>query len=95
MDSIKQYDDGHVFTAWVALIGTVMAATCLLCFLAVTGFDLHQIFKPEFALTLSAKDQALFRTSMISDCFGFYLPFLAVGVYLWRKLRPSGGLLSD
>ena len=32
---------------------------------------------------------------MISDCFGFYLPFLAVGVYLWRKLRPSGGLLSD
>ncbi|MDC5132959.1 DUF4386 domain-containing protein [Acinetobacter baumannii] len=95
MDSIKQYDDGHVFTAWVALIGTVMAATCLLCFLAVTGFDLHQIFKPEFALTLSAKDQALFRTSMISDCFGFYLPFLAVGVYLWRKLHLSGGLLSD
>lgn len=95
MDSIKQYDDGHVFTAWVALIGMVMAATCLFCFLAVTGFDLHQIFKPEFALTLSAKDQALFRTSMISDCFGFYLPFLAVGVYLWRKLRSSGGLLSD
>ncbi|MEY2340294.1 DUF4386 domain-containing protein, partial [Acinetobacter baumannii] len=25
MDSIKQYDDGHVFTAWVALIGMVMA----------------------------------------------------------------------
>lgn len=95
LDSIKQYDDGHVFTAWIALIGTVMAATCLLCFLAVTGFDLHQIFKPEFALTLSVKDQVLFRTSMISDCFGFYLPFLVVGVYLWRKLRPSGGLLSD
>lgn len=95
LDSIKQYDDGHVFTAWIALIGTVMAATCLFCFLAVTGFDLHQIFKPEFALTLSAKDQALFRASMISDCFGFYLPFLAVGVYLWRKLRSSGGLLSD
>ncbi|QER40216.1 DUF4386 family protein [Acinetobacter suaedae] len=95
MDSIKQQDDGRVFTAWIALIGTVMAATCLLCFLAVTGFDLHQIFKPEFALTLSAKDQALFRTSMIVDCFGFYLPFLVVGVYLWRKFRPSGGLLSD
>ncbi|TVT76790.1 DUF4386 family protein [Acinetobacter colistiniresistens] len=95
MDSIKQYEDGHVFTAWIALIGTIMAAICLLCFLAVTGFDLHQIFKPEFALTLSAKDQALFRTSMISDCFGFYLPFLVVGVYLWRKLRSSGGLLSD
>lgn len=95
LDSIKQHDEGRVFTAWVALIGTVMAATCLLCFLAVTGFDLHQIFKPEFALTLSATDQALFRTSMIADCFGFYLPVLAVGVYVWRKSRSAGGLLSD
>ncbi|MEG0341614.1 MAG: DUF4386 domain-containing protein [Acinetobacter sp.] len=95
MDSIKQYDDGRGFTACVALIGTVMASVCLLCFLAVTGFDLHQIFKPEFALKLSVTDQTLFRTSMIADCFGFYLPFLVVGVYLWRKFRPAGGLLSD
>ena len=50
LDLIKQQDDGRMFTAWVALIGTVMAATCLLCFLADTGFDLHQIFKPKFIL---------------------------------------------
>lgn len=80
---------------WFAIVGAVMGAICLLAYLAVTGFDLTLMFDPAFALTLSSGDASLFRLSMIADCFGFYLPLLALGVDLWRCLRPTGGLALD
>lgn len=89
------HDDGRVLAGWFAIVGAVMGAICLLAYLAVTGFDLALMFDPAFALTLSSSDAAMFRLSMIADCFGFYLPVLALGVYLWRRLRPEGGLAID
>lgn len=89
------HDDGRALAGWFAIVGAVMGAICLLAYLAVTGFDLALMFDPAFALTLSSGDAALFRLSMIADCFGFYLPLLALGVYLWRCLRPAGGIALD
>lgn len=89
------YEEGRVLAGSFAVIGAVMGGVCLLAYLAVTGFDLRLMFDPAFALTLPAGDAALFRLSMIADCFGFYLPLLALGVYLWRCLRPTGGVALD
>ncbi|MEQ8799001.1 MAG: hypothetical protein RJQ08_08635 [Salinisphaeraceae bacterium] len=89
------YEEGRVLAGSFAVIGAVMGGVCLLAYLAVTGFDLRLMFDPAFALTLSAGDAALFRLSMIADCFGFYLPLLALGVYLWRCLRPAAGVALD
>lgn len=96
MDWLKHnHDEGRVFAGWSAIIGAVMGSVCLLAYLAVTGFDLPLLFDPAFALTLSSGDAGLFRLSMIADCFGFYLPVLALGVYLWRNLREEGGIAID
>lgn len=96
MDLLDQHhDDGRLLAGWAAIIGAVMGSVCLLAYLAVTGLDLTRMFDPAFALTLSSGDAAMFRLSMIADCFGFYLPVLALGVYLWRRLRPQGGLAID
>lgn len=89
------HDEGRVLAGWFAVIGALMGSICLLAYLAVTGFDLALMFDPAFALTLSAGDAALFRLSMIADSFGFYLPVLALGAYLWRHLRSEGGLAID
>lgn len=88
-------NEGRALAGWFAVVGAVMGSICLLVHLAVTGFDLGAMFDPAFALRLSSTDAALFRLSMIADCFGFYLPVLALGVYLWRRLRPHGGLAID
>lgn len=91
----NNHNEGRVLAGWCAIIGAVMGSICLLAYLAVTGFDLALMFDPAFALTLSATDAALFRLSMIADTFGFYLPVLALGTYLWRNLRSAGGLAID
>lgn len=96
MDLLEHnHDEGRVLAGCFAIIGAVMGSVCLLAYLAVTGFDLRLMFDPAFALTLSSGDAALFRLSMVADCFGFYLPLLAPGVYLWRCLRPEGGIALD
>lgn len=96
MDSPEHnHDEGRVLAGCFAIVGAVMGSVCLLAYLVVTGFDLRLMFDPAFALTLSSGDAALFRLSMIADCFGFYLPLLALGVYLWRCLRAAGGIALD
>jgi hypothetical protein len=36
-----------------------------------------------------------FRSAMLADMFGFYLPVLVVGGYLWSSSRHEAGALTD
>lgn len=96
MDSPERLRQAErTLTGWIAVIGAALGGVCLLAYLAVTGPELKLMFDPTFALTLAADDVRLFRLSMIADCFGFYLPVLALGVYFWRQRRVDGALAMD
>ena len=80
---------GRKLAAWVAIASCPFAWVNIYCFLAASSFDMEAIFKSDVALTFSPASQRLFLCSMLFDSFGFYLPFLVVGGYLWSRLRPS------
>ena len=86
---------GRRLTSRTALIGGAMAATCLLSYLAATGGDLGAMFRPDFALTMTAQARGLFHISQVADVFGFYLPVLVIGIYLQMRLRSRHGVVIN
>ena len=86
---------GQRFVAWTAIIGATLAWFHVLSYMMTGGGDLEALFKPAVALSLGASAQAWFLISMLVDCFGYYLPFLAVGAYLWSQQRAAHGALAD
>ena len=63
--------------------------------MTATGDDLTIQFDPHAMLGLPAAAHGWFRTAMLTDTFGFYLPFLVIGGYLWSRLRGEGGAPVD
>lgn len=80
---------------WTALIAAPLAWFNIYCYLAAVGGDMQAMFKPATALALSPTAQQWFRVGMLADSFGYYLPFLLVGGYLWSRLRERGGAFID
>lgn len=93
--STDMRDPGRTLTGWVALFGAAMATACTVCYLLAVDFKLDAIFIPSVALSLSPHKQALFRFSQLADCLGYYLPFVAIGAYLWSRLRTRQETIVD
>ena len=89
MHSAPESTSGRRLAGWAAVASCPIAWINIYCFLAATGFDTEAIFHPAVALTLSPAALQLFRWSMLADSFGFYLPFLVMGGYLWSRLRSN------
>ena len=83
------------FAAWSALIAAPFAWLNIVVYLVVSGGDTALLFDPAKALALPGAMIDLFRVGMLFDSFGYYLPMLPVGAYLWARLRGSGGPLVD
>jgi hypothetical protein len=88
-------DPGHRFTGWVAVVGSLLAWFSLYGLYAATAGDLDAVFHPATALGLDAAALQWFRVAMLADVFGFYLPVLVVGGYLWSSSRHEEGALTD
>ncbi len=84
--------NGRRLAAIAALFAVPMMALTLGLFI---GGDLGVIFDPAQALAMSPDKIAMFQLSMWADSFGYYLPVLIVGGYLWRQLREEGGATID
>lgn len=82
-------------TAWAAILGGFCAYLNVAFMVAVTGGDMAVTLRGTVMLTLSADMRQLFRLSMLADLFGFYLPLLAIGGYLWHRFRAEAGALGD
>jgi len=83
------------FAAWSALIAAPLAWLNIAVYLVVSGGDTTLMFDPARALALPAVMIDLFRFGQMLDSFGYYLPMLPIGAYLWVRLRGSGGPLVD
>jgi hypothetical protein len=88
-------DPSHRFTGWVAVVGSLLAWFSLYGLYAATAGDLDAVFHPATALGLDAAALQWFRVAMLADVFGFYLPALVVGGYLWSSSRHQGCALTD
>jgi hypothetical protein len=86
---------GHRFAGWIGIVGSLFAWFSLYCLYAATGGDLDAVFHPATALGLDATALQWFRIAMLADMFGFYLPVLVIGGYLWSSSRREAGALTD
>jgi hypothetical protein len=95
MSTTSFLDPAHRFAGWIAVVGSIFAWFSLYCLYAATAGDLDAVFHPATALGLDAAALQWFRVAMLADVFGFYLPVLVVGGYLWSSSRHEGGALTD
>lgn len=89
------FDAGRRLIGGVAIGGALLGWFTIVAYVIATGGDLDALSRPATALTLAPAAQRWFLASMLADSFGFYLPFLAVGGYLWGRLRPRFGAPID
>ncbi|MNF98775.1 hypothetical protein D3C84_816470 [compost metagenome] len=61
----------------------------------VTGDDTSMVLSGAKMLSLPAETRDIYRWSMLTDIFGFYLPSLVVGGYLWHVFRNDAGALGS
>lgn len=92
---MQGYAKGQRIGASAALIGAPMTLLNIALFIAVGDGDMGLIFHPARALVLSPEKIWMFRLGMLADTFGYYLPMLAIGGYLWSRLREKGGAAVD
>jgi hypothetical protein len=83
------------FTAYAAIFGAIFAYTTITLSMMVTGDDTSMILSGAKVLSLSDEIRELYRWSMLTDIFGFYLPSLVVGGYLWHVFRDEAGALGS
>ena len=87
--------DGRDLAAWTAIIAALMMLATLALNVVATGGDGNLIFDPERALALAPEKIAAYRMYLLTDTFGFYLPWIVIGGYLRRRLRDQGGVVID
>ncbi|QBQ99337.1 hypothetical protein [Paraburkholderia pallida] len=79
------------FTALSAVIGGLLVYATFGLLTKVTGPDTEMVFRGSTMLALPAQTRDLFRWAMLTDVFGFYLPFVAIGGGLWYAFREKAG----
>lgn len=82
-------------TAWSAIAGALFAWLNVALSVSVTGQDTGMILHGASMLDLPAETREMFRWCMLADIFGFYLPVLVIGGYLWHAFRDEAGALGD
>ena len=87
--------DGRSLTAWTAIFAAVMMVATLVMNSVAAGTDANLFFDPAKALALETGKLSAFGMYLLADVFGFYLPLLVIGGYLWRRLRDQGGVVID
>lgn len=87
--------NGRRLVGWIAVVGAVLAWINVGCYVVATGGDFALVFQPAQFLALPASAQRYFTTAMTLDVLSFYLPFLAIGGYLWAQLRVDHGAPVD
>jgi hypothetical protein len=88
-------NDPRRFVGWLAVIGAVLGWGMAALYAAAANFDFEVLERPVAMLGFSPGSQNLYRLSMWADILGWYLPFLAVGGYLWGRMRQRVGVLAD
>lgn len=88
-------NDPQRFVGWLAVIGAVLAWSMAVLVAAAAGFNFEVLDRPAMMLAYPAESQNLYRLSMWADILGWYLPFLAVGGYLWQRTRRRMGAAAD
>lgn len=83
------------FTGWVAIIGSAMAWLTIFANIMAMGMDSGAMRNPSVALSLSPISLIWFQVAQITDIFGYYLPFLVIGGYVWKTMRTEGGAIVD
>ncbi|MFZ5670028.1 MAG: hypothetical protein ACOY4K_11080 [Pseudomonadota bacterium] len=89
-----QNRDGRRLAGLAALAGAGFMAAALALAISVTGSDTNMMLDPARALTLPPEKIAAFQAFLLADSLGYYLPFLIVGGYLWRRLRDAGAVID-
>ncbi|WP_416311316.1 hypothetical protein [Pseudomonas sp. W03] len=82
-------------TAYAAILGGILAYTTVILSMVVTGDDTSMVLNGAKMLSLPAETRDIYRWSMLTDIFGFYLPTLVVGGYLWHVFRDEAGALGS
>ncbi|MCC7705628.1 hypothetical protein IGS59_25635 [Janthinobacterium sp. GW460P] len=88
-------NDPRAVVGWLAVLGAVLAWSMAVLVGAAAGFDFEVLAHPTRMLAYSAESQNLYRLSMWADILGWYVPFLAVGGYLWQPMRQKMGAMAD
>ncbi|MBN3786823.1 hypothetical protein [Burkholderia sp. Ac-20353] len=88
-------NDPRRFVGWLAVIGAVLGWGMAVLYAAAANFDVEVLERPVAMLAFAPGSQNLYRLSMWADILGWYLPFLAVGGYLWGRMRQRVGVLAD
>lgn len=88
-------NDPRAVVGWLAVGGAVLAWSMAVLVGAAAGFDFDLLEHPAMMLAFSPESQNLYRLSMWADILGWYVPFLAVGGYLWQPMRQRMGALAD
>ncbi|MBC9251164.1 hypothetical protein A9179_12840 [Pseudomonas alcaligenes] len=91
----KKLSGATRFTAYAAILGAIFAYTTITLSMMVTGDDTSMILSGAKVLSLPDEIRELYRWSMLTDIFGFYLPSLVVGGYLWHVFRNEAGALGS
>lgn len=74
--------------AVTAILSAPLAFGNILLGLAAVGFDTGDAYSnPASILSIGSRGASLYRWSMISDMFGFYLLLIPLAVYLWDQLK--------
>lgn len=88
-------NDPRRFVGWLAVTGAVLGWGMAVLYAAAANFDVEALERPVAMLGFSPGSQNLYRLSMWADILGWYVPFLAVGGYLWGRMRQRVGVLAD
>jgi len=91
MTQTKNVNDPRRLVGWLAVVGAVLAWSMAVLVGAAAGFDSAVLEHPAQMVAFSANSQNLYRLSMWADILGWYVPFLAVGGYLWQPMRQRMG----
>ena len=87
--------DPQRLVGWLAVVGALLAWIMAVLVGAAANFNPDVLAHPAAMLDYSPQSQNLYRLSMWADILGWYVPFLAVGGFLWQRIRQSAGVLAD
>jgi hypothetical protein len=95
MTTSSHLDPGDHFAGCIAIAGSIVAWFSLYCLYTATAGDFDAVLHPATALGLDAMALQWFRVAMLADMFGFYLPVLIVGGYLWSSSKEGRSALTN